>query len=62
MQKNILDDLKSRGVLNNISSEEKFNNISLGTGVYTGFDPTAKSLHLGNYLQILSLLRFKSRI
>lgn len=59
MQKNILDDLKSRGVLNNISSEEKFNNISLGTGVYTGFDPTAKSLHLGNYLQILSLLRFK---
>ncbi|WP_373438577.1 tyrosine--tRNA ligase [Metamycoplasma equirhinis] len=59
MHKNILEDLRQRNVLNNISSEEKFNKLTKGAGVYTGFDPTAKSLHLGNYVQILTLLRFK---
>ncbi|TPR53381.1 tyrosine--tRNA ligase [Metamycoplasma neophronis] len=59
MQKNILEDLKSRGVLKDISNEEKFINLENGVGIYTGFDPTAMSLHLGNYVQILNLLRFK---
>ncbi|TPI01312.1 tyrosine--tRNA ligase [Mycoplasma struthionis] len=60
MENNILKELKKRGVFNNISSIEKFNNLaSEGIGVYSGFDPTAKSLHLGNYVQIITLLRFK---
>ncbi|ADE19884.1 tyrosine--tRNA ligase [Mycoplasma crocodyli] len=56
---NILDDLKARGILNNISNEEKFLSLKGEPRVYSGFDPTAKSLHLGNYIVILNLLRFK---
>ncbi|WP_412031349.1 tyrosine--tRNA ligase [Metamycoplasma buccale] len=59
MSKSILEELKMRNILNNISSEDKFNNLKKGVGIYTGFDPTAKSLHLGNYVQIITLLRFK---
>ncbi|TPE58048.1 tyrosine--tRNA ligase [[Mycoplasma] falconis] len=59
MSSNILNDLKERNILKNISSEEKFDNLAKGVGVYTGFDPTAISLHLGNYVQIATLLRFK---
>lgn len=55
----IIEELKQRGVFNNITNEEKFNKLEAGDGVYIGFDPTAKSLHLGNYLQIVTLLRFK---
>ncbi|MBW0595722.1 tyrosine--tRNA ligase [Mycoplasma anatis] len=56
---NILNELKERGILKNISSEEKFNSLEKGTKVYIGFDPTAQSLHLGNYIQIKTLQRFK---
>lgn len=56
----ILDELKNRGIFNNITSEEKFNNLPKGVGVYIGFDPTADSLHLGNYIQISILKRFKA--
>ncbi|WP_426461207.1 tyrosine--tRNA ligase [Mycoplasma hafezii] len=56
---NILEDLRNRGVLKQISNEEKFLSLPKGTTVYAGFDPTATSLHLGNYIQIANLLRFK---
>lgn len=56
---NILNELKERGILKNISSEEKFNSLEKGTKVYIGFDPTAQSLHLGNYIQIKTLQKFK---
>lgn len=56
---NILNELKERGILKNISSEEKFNSLDKGAKVYIGFDPTAQSLHLGNYIQIKTLQRFK---
>ncbi|WP_197723791.1 tyrosine--tRNA ligase [Mycoplasmopsis citelli] len=56
---NIIDDLKKRGVFKQISNYDKFLNIPQGSGVYVGFDPTADSLHLGNYIQIINLLRFK---
>ncbi|ACF07212.1 tyrosyl tRNA synthetase [Metamycoplasma arthritidis] len=59
MTKNLIVELKNRGIFSNISSEEKFNALESNVGVYTGFDPTAKSLHLGNYVQIVNLLRFK---
>ncbi|AZZ65765.1 tyrosine--tRNA ligase [Metamycoplasma phocicerebrale] len=59
MSLSFLEELRERKILNNISSEEKFLKIKKGAGVYIGFDPTAQSLHLGNYLQISTLLRFK---
>ncbi|WP_036452066.1 tyrosine--tRNA ligase [Mycoplasma buteonis] len=58
---NIVEELRSRGVLKNISNEEKLLALPEGTGVYAGFDPTATSLHLGNYIQIANLLRFKEK-
>lgn len=57
---NILDELKNRGMFSNITSEEKFNALPSGTGVYIGFDPSADSLHLGNYIQIALLRRFQT--
>ncbi|RMA77541.1 tyrosyl-tRNA synthetase [Metamycoplasma subdolum] len=59
MSLSILDELKKRSLLKNISSEEKFDALPKNCAVYTGFDPTAKSLHLGNFLLISALLRFK---
>ncbi|BAP39786.1 tyrosine--tRNA ligase [Metamycoplasma canadense] len=59
MSANFIDELKERMILNNISNKEKFLSLPKDCGIYIGFDPTAKSLHLGNYLQIATLLRFK---
>ena len=55
----ILNDLKERKIFKEITNIEKFKKIKKGDGVYIGFDPTAESLHLGNYIQIAVLLRFK---
>ena len=56
---NILDDLKSRTILKDITNVDKFNQLKGNEGVYIGFDPTATSLHLGNYVQIAILKRFE---
>lgn len=56
---NIVEELKLRGIFKDISNYEKFLKLQKEAGVYVGFDPTAQSLHLGNYIQIVNLLRFK---
>ena len=56
---NVIEELKQRGIFNNISDFDKFSNLHEQVAIYTGFDPTASSLHLGNYVQIANLLRFK---
>ena len=56
--KNFLVDLKSRGIINNITNEEKvIKAFEQGKGIYVGFDPSAESLHLGNYTMIMFLKR-----
>jgi len=55
----ILKDLQDRGIIKDITNKEKFDSLSLSDGVYIGFDPTATSLHLGNYIQIAILKRFE---
>lgn len=57
--KELINYLKNRNILNNIANEEKLYLLDKNISVYAGFDPTAKSLHLGNYIQIATLLRFK---
>lgn len=55
----LLEDLRARGILKQISNEEKFQQlIPSETAIYGGFDPTAQSLHLGNYILIATLKRF----
>ena len=57
---NIFDELKVRKVLNNITNIDKANEFvsSKKWGLYCGFDPSFKSLHLGNYLMLVTLKRF----
>lgn len=56
---NIIEELKWRNILKDISSIDKVINAGkLGKGIYCGFDPTNDSLHLGNLLQVILLHRF----
>ncbi|WP_243544320.1 tyrosine--tRNA ligase [Pseudodesulfovibrio tunisiensis] len=58
---NIFDDLKWRGLINQVSDEEKVREYlsKPGASVYCGFDPTAESLHVGNLVPLLVLARMK---
>ncbi|WP_347549261.1 tyrosine--tRNA ligase [Pseudalkalibacillus hwajinpoensis] len=57
----ILDELEARGILNQVTDREGLekelteNRIAL----YSGFDPTADSLHIGHLLPVLALRRFQ---
>ncbi|TCG11232.1 tyrosine--tRNA ligase [Mycoplasma marinum] len=55
----LIKELKERGILKDITNEEKLAKLPKGARVYIGFDPTAYSLHLGNYVQISILKRFE---
>lgn len=57
----LLKELKDRKVINNITNEDKLNkvlNIQPKPSLYVGFDPSFKSLHLGNYLMLVTMKRF----
>ena len=56
----LINDLKWRGILNNITNEEKLVlAIKENKAAYVGFDPSADSLHLGNFVMIQLLNRLK---
>ncbi|MGY6171832.1 tyrosine--tRNA ligase [Candidatus Mycoplasma pogonae] len=55
---NVIQDLKQRGILKDVTNWDKLAKMDLNSGVYIGFDPTAESLHLGNYVQIIVLKHF----
>lgn len=57
----LLKDLKFRGLVNQITDEEGLAK-ALEEGelkLYSGFDPTADSLHIGHMLPVLTLRRFQ---
>lgn len=58
---NIIEELKWRGLIYQTSDEEglKDHFETPGRTLYCGFDPTANSLHIGNMVPLLALLRFK---
>ncbi|MBQ0045357.1 MAG: tyrosine--tRNA ligase [Mycoplasma sp.] len=50
---NLIKELKDRGIINNVTDEKKLQEaIDNKLGVYIGFDPSFRSLHLGNYIMI----------
>lgn len=49
----IAEELRWRGLLQDLSDPELFKKLRAGDGFYCGFDPTAPSLHLGNLQQII---------
>lgn len=58
---NIIDELKWRGLVFQTTDEQKLREYfeTPGRTLYCGFDPSAKSLHVGNMVPLLALLRFK---
>src|SRR3990172_324020 len=56
---NFVEELKWRGMLQDIMpGTEELLNKEVVTG-YIGFDPTADSLHVGSLVQIMILMRFQ---
>ena len=56
----IFDELKARGLIEQFSDEERVKELlSVPTAVYCGFDPSAASMHLGNYVMISLLMRLQ---
>ncbi|MDI4567573.1 MAG: tyrosine--tRNA ligase, partial [Mycoplasma sp.] len=51
--------LKTKNILKDITNESKIKFLNPNDGVYIGFDPSAPSLHLGNYIQINILKLFQ---
>lgn len=57
---NIIEDLNYRGLIEQYSNEENVAKIlSKPTVIYCGFDPSASSMHVGNYVMISLLMRFQ---
>ncbi|MBQ6625000.1 MAG: tyrosine--tRNA ligase [Clostridia bacterium] len=52
---NVFDELKERGLIAQITNEEKVKDLLLNDKIkfYIGFDPTADSLHVGHFVQIM---------
>ncbi|HOD03043.1 MAG TPA: tyrosine--tRNA ligase, partial [Clostridiales bacterium] len=52
---NIFDELKARGLVAQMTDEEKTKDMLTNKKVrfYIGFDPTADSLHIGHFIQII---------
>ncbi|WP_332237499.1 tyrosine--tRNA ligase [Sporolactobacillus sp. KGMB 08714] len=56
----IIDDLKYRGLINQVTDEEGLREaLKKPISFYCGFDPTADSLHAGNLLIIITMMRFQ---
>ncbi|MET1248050.1 tyrosine--tRNA ligase [Sporolactobacillus sp. STCC-11] len=56
----IIDDLKYRGLINQVSDEEALREaLKKPMSFYCGFDPTASSLHAGNLLVIVIMMRLQ---
>ncbi|MBQ9457915.1 MAG: tyrosine--tRNA ligase [Bacilli bacterium] len=57
---NFIDELNYRGLIAQYSNEEAVKELlSTKQTVYCGFDPSASSMHLGNYVMISLLKRFQ---
>jgi tyrosyl-tRNA synthetase len=57
---NIIDDLNYRGLIEQYSDEDAVRKLlSKPCTIYCGFDPSASSMHIGNYVMISLLERFQ---
>ncbi len=57
---NIVDELNYRGLIEQYSNEDNVRKLfDKKTTVYCGFDPSASSMHVGNYVMISTLMRLQ---
>ena len=57
--KNVIDTLKARGLIEQMTHDELREKAGHPIKAYVGFDPTADSLHLGNLVGIIALAWFQ---
>ncbi len=56
----IISDLEYRGLIDNFSNKEKIQELlKTPQTIYCGFDPSAKSMHIGNFVMISLLMRLQ---
>lgn len=57
---NIYDDLVYRGLIKDFSNEEKIKEmLNTRQVIYCGFDPSAPSMHMGNFVMVMTLMRLQ---
>ena len=57
---NIIDELKARGLIKDFSNEDEVRKLlDKPQTIYCGFDPSASSMHLGNFVMISMLMRLQ---
>lgn len=57
---NIIDDLNYRGLIKDYSNEKEIRELLFTPQtIYCGFDPSAASMHIGNFVMISLLMRFQ---
>ena len=57
---NVIDDLNFRGLIKEYSNEENVRKLfDTKQTIYCGFDPSASSLHIGNFVMISILMRLQ---
>lgn len=59
MRKNFVEELRWRGMIHDITPGTEQQLMAEVTSGYVGFDPTADSLHIGNLVQIMTLVHFQ---
>ena len=59
MKENFVQELKWRGMLHDVMPGTEEQLLKESTAGYIGFDPTADSLHIGNLVQIMTLVHFQ---
>jgi len=56
----IIEDLEGRGLISQMTSGDELRQVlASGKTLYSGFDPTAESLHIGSLVPLLALRRFQ---
>lgn len=57
----LFEELHARGLIAQTTNEDKIKNLIDNDKItfYTGFDPTADSLHIGHFLQLISMARLQ---
>ena len=57
---NIIEELKYRGLIKDFSNEEEVKKLlDTPQTIYCGFDPSASSMHLGNFVMVSMLMRLQ---
>ena len=59
MKENFVQELRWRGMVHDVMPGTEEQLLKESTAGYVGFDPTADSLHIGNLVQIMTLVHFQ---